>query len=59
MRIITLTCEECGTVVAANELEHHQVMKCPRTTCENILRFEDLSSEDRDFFLKNVDDYRM
>lgn len=59
MRIITHTCEECGTVVAANELEHHRVMKCPRISCENILRFEDLNPEDRKFFIDNAADYRM
>lgn len=59
MHIITQTCEACGTIVAANELEHHRVMKCPRTSCENVLRFEDLVPRDREFFLENAGDYRM
>lgn len=59
MRIITHTCPTCGTVVAANELEDERVMKCPGLGCEAVLRFEDLSEADREFFLENRDRYRI
>jgi uncharacterized paraquat-inducible protein A len=59
MRIITYACPECGTVVAANELEDRRVMKCPAVDCENVLRFESLPERDREFFLAHRDDYRI
>ena len=59
MRIITHSCPACGTVVAANELEDNRVMKCPREGCEEVLRFDDLSEEQREFFLDNRDRYRI
>ena len=59
MRIITHSCPNCGTVVSANELESDRVMKCPRTTCSEVLHFEDLPDEDREFFLENIEQYQM
>lgn len=59
MRIITHICPECGTVVAANELETRREMKCPGLGCEEILRFSDLPSEAREHFLENRDQYRL
>ncbi len=59
MRIITLECPECGTVVAANELEDNRVMKCPEYRCESILRFEHLSEEDQSFYLENKSQYEV
>jgi hypothetical protein len=59
MRIITHACPDCGTVVAANELESSRVMKCPGLDCEAVLRFEDLAEPDRKHFLENRDQYRM
>ncbi|WP_436932547.1 hypothetical protein [Halosimplex halobium] len=59
MRVITHTCSDCGTVVAANELEDHRIMKCPGLNCENVLRFEDLSEEARQHFLDNRDRYQL
>lgn len=59
MHIITLTCRGCGTIVAANELESNRVMKCPGLSCEEILRFEDLSEKDQEYFLKNRDQYQI
>lgn len=59
MRIITHSCPACGTVVAANELENNRVMKCPREGCEEVLRFDDLSEEQQEFFLDNRDRYRI
>lgn len=59
MRIITLTCGQCGTIVAANELEATRVRKCPGPECENVLRFEDLPEQSRQFFLENREQYRI
>lgn len=59
MRIITHTCEECGTVIAANELESNQVMKCSGINCDNVLRFDDLDKEEQKYFLKHRDRYEL
>lgn len=59
MKIITQRCEECGTVIAANELERRRVMKCPRMGCEEVLRFADLPTEERNHFLENRDEYQI
>jgi uncharacterized paraquat-inducible protein A len=59
MRIITLTCPACGTIVAANELEHNRVMNCPDLDCQEALRFEDLPEEAREHFLNNREQYQM
>lgn len=59
MRIITYSCPNCGTIVAANELENNRVMKCPREGCQEVLRFDDLTEEEREFFVKNFDQYQI
>jgi hypothetical protein len=59
MRIITHTCSNCGTIVAANEIEANRVMKCPGLGCENVLRFEDLPEDKREYFLENRQQYQM
>lgn len=59
MRIITLDCPNCGTIVAANELEARRVMKCPGLDCEEVLRFEDILDNAREFFLENREQYQM
>ncbi|TKX35079.1 hypothetical protein EXE51_16290 [Halorubrum sp. CGM5_25_10-8B] len=59
MRVITLECPECGTVVAANEIEDNRIMKCPGNDCESVLRFDDLPEDDRSFYLKNREQYRL
>lgn len=59
MRIITLSCPDCGTVVAANELETHRVMKCPGLGCEHVLRLDDLPAGQREYVLENRDQYRL
>jgi len=59
MHIITHTCPDCGTVVAANELEANRVMKCPGLGCQSVLRFDDLPADDRDFFLDNREQYQL
>mgnify|MGYP000185734159 CR=1 FL=1 len=59
MRIITQSCDKCGTVVAANELERRRVMKCPGLDCEAVLRFSDLDPEEQDHFLEHSDQYQI
>lgn len=59
MRVITLECPDCGTVVAVNELEDNRIMKCPGNDCESVLRFDDLSEDDRSFYLENKEQYRL
>jgi hypothetical protein len=59
MRVITLECPACGTVVAANELEDNRIMKCPGNDCESVLRFDDLPEDDQSFYLENKDQYRL
>ena len=59
MRIITLTCRDCGTIVAANELEEQRIMKCPRFDCDTILRFDDLPAKERQLILENEGQYRL
>lgn len=59
MRIITHTCTDCGTVVSANELEANRVMKCPGLHCDSVLRFSGLPSEEREFFLDNIEQYQI
>lgn len=59
MRIITLTCPECGTIVAANVLESERVMKCPRLGCSEIISFDDLSEEEQNYFLTHRNQYEL
>lgn len=59
MRVITYSCPDCGTVVAANELDDDRVMKCPREGCQAVLRFDDLTEEEQEFFLENRDQYQI
>lgn len=59
MRIMTHSCPDCRTVVAANELEERRVMKCPGLGCEAILQFEDLPPDEREYFLEHRDQYRL
>ena len=57
MKIITLTCPECGTIVAANELEERRIMKCPGLECEAVLRFDDIEATDREYVLEQGTNY--
>ncbi len=59
MRVFTLTCADCGTIVAANELERRRVMHCPGLDCGATLRFADLPQEARSAFLENREQYRL
>ena len=46
MRVVTLTCPECGTVVAGNLLVETRSAKCPGVECDGILRLEQLPEEE-------------
>jgi uncharacterized paraquat-inducible protein A len=59
MRIITHTYSNCGTVVAANELESRRLAKCPRLTCESLRRLDDLPERERCYFLEHRDQHRL
>jgi uncharacterized paraquat-inducible protein A len=59
MKIITLTCPECGTIIAANVLEKNREMKCPTTDCDMIHKFADLPDTEIEYFLDNIQDYRL
>lgn len=59
MRIVTLRCPDCGTVVAGNVLEDRREMNCPGLDCEAVLRFSDLEEADREHILANRDTYTM
>lgn len=59
MRIITITCPTCGTVVAGNVLEDRRVMKCPGLNCERVLRFEELSDKDQTHLVEHREKYIM
>ncbi|MFB6108564.1 MAG: hypothetical protein ABEJ82_06965 [Haloplanus sp.] len=59
MRIITLTCPDCDTVVSANELEQQRVMNCANYECDAVLRFSDLSESDREHFLEHKERYEL
>lgn len=59
MRIITHTCQECQTIVAANELERERIMKCPGLDCEAVLRFDDLDQKDLEHFIEHREQYQI
>lgn len=59
MRIIILTCPDCGTIVAGNVLEDHREMKCPGLGCEKVLRFEDLEEDEQEYILDNREKYTL
>lgn len=49
MRIVTLTCQECGTIVAGNVLEKSRSMRCPGLDCSRVLRFEELTDDEQEY----------
>jgi hypothetical protein len=59
VRIITLACPSCGTVVAGNVLEDHREMKCPGLGCESVLRFSDLPADEQQHITDNPEQYAM
>lgn len=59
VRIITLSCPNCGTIVAGNVLEDHREMKCEGLGCDEVLRFSDLSKDDQQHIIENREQYVM
>lgn len=59
VKIITLSCSDCGTVVAGNVLENHREMKCPGLGCGTVLRFEDLEPDEQEHLQTNRQLYAM
>lgn len=57
MKVYTLTCPDCGTVVAGNELESNRVQKCPGLDCTNVLRFDGLPEEGQEYILSHPEKY--
>lgn len=57
MRIITLTCPSCGTIVAGNVLETRREMKCPGLGCDQVLRFTDLVEDNQQHITNNRHKY--
>jgi len=58
MRIITVTCEECGSIVSGDALELQGRVVCPGVDCEVIHRFEHLSEENQLELTERANDRR-
>ena len=58
MRIDTLTCSECGSIVAGNVLESDRIVPCPNSNCQEIFRFDDLSEDAQENLINNRGSYR-
>jgi hypothetical protein len=59
MRIITLSCPDCGTIIAGNVLEKTREMKCPGLSCERVIQFSNLADTEREHILLNRDKYEV
>lgn len=59
MRVITLSCENCGSIVAGNVLERYHRVSCPGVECDNTLRFTKLDESDREYLVAHAKEYRM
>lgn len=59
MHVITLTCPNCGTIVAGNKLEAERVMHCPGFECDAVLAFDDLPDADQEHLLEHRELYTM
>lgn len=59
MRNITLTCDECGSIVAGNVLEKRRRVACPGVDCSETLHFEELSNEEQHHLVAHADKYQI
>jgi len=59
VRIITISCSSCGTIVAGNVLEDHREIKCEGLDCEEVLRFSDLPADEQQHITENRRHYVM
>lgn len=56
MRIVTLTCSDCGTVVAGNLLLEARSARCPGVDCDAILRLEQLPEDEQAILREQMHD---
>lgn len=59
MRIITLECDDCGSIVAGNVLERYYRVDCPGANCDSVHEFDDLPEEERKFLREHSEQYQM
>jgi hypothetical protein len=59
MRIETLTCPDCGTVIAGNVLLVRRAITCSGLGCDRVHEFEDLPKDAQRHYKTNRDAYRM
>jgi hypothetical protein len=59
MRIETITCPDCGTVIAGNVLLVRRAITCPGLGCDRVHEFEDLSEDVQEHYEANRDAYRI
>jgi phage FluMu protein Com len=59
MRVITIQCPACGTVVAENALERYRVLECPGLDCDRMLRFDSLPTENREYVREHIEQYQV
>ncbi len=59
MQIITYTCPNCGTIIAANVLESERIMKCPKSGCSNIVKFTDITGEEQEYVVENKEEFKL
>ena len=59
MRIETLTCANCETVIAGNVLLVQRAITCPGLSCERVHEFDDLPEDAQRHYEENRNTYRM
>lgn len=59
VRIVTLECPVCGTILAGNVLEDRREIRCPGLGCREVLRFGDIPEADREYLSSNSELYRL
>lgn len=59
MRIETLICPNCGTVIAGNVLLFERAITCPGLDCEHVHEFQDFSEDVQKHYEANRDNYRV
>lgn len=53
MKISTIRCTKCGTIVAENVLDEVRELECPRIGCEETLRLEHPPTDERTDFAES------
>ena len=57
MRLITLACEECGSIVAGNVLERYGHVDCPGPNCDRTLQLDSLTDDEQRHLVDNSEKY--